>query len=150
MDMTPQEYQALVKARKTPSPLLKDTSLAFLTGGAICVMGQLLVNGYGALGLGQEGRHVVGIVEGFELVPGVAAGERVVAAGDAVEVGLAQVFEHAVDVTPRAFGGAGQEVLIGIVKQTLTVGVGEGVTEVEVGVVHQSTARSSTSKMRAA
>ena len=54
MDMTPQEYQALVKARKTPSPLLKDTSLAFLTGGAICVMGQLLVNGYGALGLGQE------------------------------------------------------------------------------------------------
>jgi len=54
MDMTPQEYQALVKARQTPSPLLKNTSLAFLTGGAICVMGQLLVNGYGALGLGQE------------------------------------------------------------------------------------------------
>ena len=54
MDMTPQEYQAYIKAKQTPSPLLKNTALAFLTGGAICVIGQLLVNGYGALGLGQE------------------------------------------------------------------------------------------------
>ena len=54
MDMTPQEYQAYIKAKQTPSPLLKNTALAFLTGGAICVIGQLLVNGYGALGLEQE------------------------------------------------------------------------------------------------
>lgn len=54
MDMTPKEYQAYV-ARKAPkSPVVRDTALAFLIGGAICVVGQLIRNGWMAAGLSQE------------------------------------------------------------------------------------------------
>ena len=37
MNMTPQEYQQYVKQKAPKSPLLKDTVLAFVVGGAICV-----------------------------------------------------------------------------------------------------------------
>lgn len=50
MDMTPQEYSAYLKRIAPPSPIVKDTSLAFLTGGAICALGQLIQNGFLALG----------------------------------------------------------------------------------------------------
>ena len=49
--MTPEEYQALVKRMAPRSPILQDTALAFLVGGAICVVGQLLSHWYGTLGL---------------------------------------------------------------------------------------------------
>lgn len=49
--MTPEEYQALVKRMAPRSPILRDTALAFLVGGAICVVGQLLSHWYGTLGL---------------------------------------------------------------------------------------------------
>ena len=51
MDMSPQEYQQYVKRKSPKSPLLKDTALAFLVGGAICALGQLIQNGYVSLGL---------------------------------------------------------------------------------------------------
>ena len=51
MDMTPQEYNAYLKSIAPRSPIVKDTSLAFLTGGAICALGQLIQNGFLALGL---------------------------------------------------------------------------------------------------
>lgn len=51
MDMTPQEYSAYLKRIAPPSPIVKDTFLAFLTGGAICALGQLIQNGFLALGL---------------------------------------------------------------------------------------------------
>ena len=51
MDMTPQEYSAYLKRIAPPSPIVKDTTLAFLTGGAICALGQLIQNGVLALGL---------------------------------------------------------------------------------------------------
>ena len=54
MDMSPQEYQAYVKQKSPKSPLLKDTALAFVIGGAICVIGQLIQNGWSAAGLTQE------------------------------------------------------------------------------------------------
>lgn len=54
MDMTPQEYQAYVKQKAPKSPLIKDMALAFVIGGAICVVGQLIQSGWGAAGLGQE------------------------------------------------------------------------------------------------
>ena len=44
MNMTPQEYQQYVKQKAPKSPLLKDTVLAFVVGGAICVVGQLILN----------------------------------------------------------------------------------------------------------
>jgi stage V sporulation protein AC len=54
MEMTPQEYQAYVKEKAPKSPLLKNMALAFLVGGAICVLGQLIQTGWGMIGLGQE------------------------------------------------------------------------------------------------
>ena len=51
MDMTPQEYQSYVKALAPKSPIVKDTALAFLVGGAICTLGQLIQNGFLSLGL---------------------------------------------------------------------------------------------------
>ena len=54
MDMTPQEYQAYVKKKEPKSPLLKDVLLAFLIGGAICTVGQLILNGWSAAGLSKE------------------------------------------------------------------------------------------------
>lgn len=49
--MTPEEYRALVKRRAPRSPVAKNTLLAFLTGGAICALGQLIRNGFTRLGL---------------------------------------------------------------------------------------------------
>ena len=54
MDMTPQEYSAYLKRIAPPSPIVKDPSLAFLTGGAICALGQLIQNGFLALGLSKS------------------------------------------------------------------------------------------------
>lgn len=54
MDMTPQEYSAYLKRIAPPSPIVKDTSLAFLSGGAICALGQLIQNGFLALGLSKS------------------------------------------------------------------------------------------------
>ena len=51
MDMTPQEYQDYVKQKAPKSPIIKDTALAFLVGGAICVLGQLILNDFLSLGL---------------------------------------------------------------------------------------------------
>ena len=54
MDMSPKEYQEYVKQKSKKSPIVKDTILAFLIGGAICVMGQLIRNGWTAYGLTAE------------------------------------------------------------------------------------------------
>lgn len=53
MDMTPQEYQEYIKEKAPKSPLGKNMALAFLVGGAICVVGQLLVDGFRRMGLTQ-------------------------------------------------------------------------------------------------
>ena len=54
MDMSPQEYQAYVKQKSKKSPIFKDVAMAFLVGGLICVLGQLIQNGWSAAGLGKE------------------------------------------------------------------------------------------------
>ena len=54
MNLTPEEYQALVKRRAPKSPIVKNTLLAFLSGGAICALGQLIRNGFSSLGLPPE------------------------------------------------------------------------------------------------
>lgn len=53
MDMTPKEYQTYVKRKAPKSPVARDTLLAFVTGGAICALGQVILNGYTSLGLDQ-------------------------------------------------------------------------------------------------
>ena len=54
MEMSPKEYQAYVHKKAKKSPIVKDTVLAFVIGGLICVIGQLIQNGWSAAGLGQE------------------------------------------------------------------------------------------------
>ena len=49
--MTPKEYDKLVKSMMPRSPIVKDCSFAFVIGGLICTLGQLLMNSYTALGL---------------------------------------------------------------------------------------------------
>ena len=51
MNMTPQEYQQYVKQRSPKSPIVKDTVIAFIVGGAICVIGQLIMNGFLSTGM---------------------------------------------------------------------------------------------------
>lgn len=54
MQMTNQEYGQLVNSLAKPSPMGKDLAFAFLVGGGICALGQLILAGYRALGLDQE------------------------------------------------------------------------------------------------
>ena len=54
MDMSPKEYQAYVKQKAKKSPIVKDVTFAFLIGGAICVLGQAITNGWSAAGLNKE------------------------------------------------------------------------------------------------
>ena len=54
MNMTPQAYQAYVKARQPRSPLFKNMVLAFVIGGGICVIAQLISNAFSAWGLNVE------------------------------------------------------------------------------------------------
>ena len=51
MEMSPQEYQQYVKQKSPKSPIFKDTALAFLVGGAICALAELIQNGYVSLGM---------------------------------------------------------------------------------------------------
>lgn len=54
MDMSPKDYQQYVKEKAAKSPVWKDTLLAFAIGGLICVIGQLIQNGWAAAGLSKE------------------------------------------------------------------------------------------------
>ena len=54
MKMTPKEYQKYVKAKSAKSPIWKNTAFAFVIGGIICMIGQLIQNGWSGLGLGKE------------------------------------------------------------------------------------------------
>ena len=54
MEMSKQEYQKYVKERAQSSPLVKDCLLAFAIGGGICVAGQLVMDGYTGLELGEN------------------------------------------------------------------------------------------------
>ena len=54
MDMTPREYQQYVQRKMKKSPLGKDVCLAFLVGGAICALGQAILDGWMSLGLPKE------------------------------------------------------------------------------------------------
>ena len=52
--MTEREYGKLVQDMAPKSPIVKDCIVAFLVGGLICVLGQLAMNGYTALGLEKQ------------------------------------------------------------------------------------------------
>ena len=52
--MTEKEYGRLVKDMSPKSPMWRDCLNAFWVGGLICLLGQIAMNGYMALGLNQE------------------------------------------------------------------------------------------------
>lgn len=52
--MTEREYGELVKSMAPKSPVVKDCVFAFLVGGFICTLGQLIMNIYKTLGLDRE------------------------------------------------------------------------------------------------
>lgn len=54
ISMTEKRYDELVKELSPKSPMLRDCLQAFAVGGAICVLGQIFVNWYTALGLEKE------------------------------------------------------------------------------------------------
>ena len=54
MNLSPKEYQQYVKQKQKKSPLLKNMVLAFIIGGLICVIGQLIMNGWTSAGLSKE------------------------------------------------------------------------------------------------
>ena len=52
--MTEKEYGKLVQSLAPKSPMWKDCLWAFLVGGLICTIGQMIMNGYLKLGLDEE------------------------------------------------------------------------------------------------
>ena len=54
MNMTPKEYNRYVARLAKKSPLGKDLLNSFLIGGLICVIGQLILNGFTALDLSEQ------------------------------------------------------------------------------------------------
>ena len=51
--MTEKEYGKLISSMAPKSPIVKDCFNAFWIGGLICTIGQLILNGYTALGLDE-------------------------------------------------------------------------------------------------
>ena len=49
--MTDKQYSKLVKEKMPKSPLARDCGWAFVFGGAICMLGQFIMNRYAAMGL---------------------------------------------------------------------------------------------------
>ena len=54
MQLSRQEYQEYVARLAEPSPILKNMALAFVTGGGICTLGQLIQNLWRAAGLAER------------------------------------------------------------------------------------------------
>ncbi len=52
--MTEKQYARLVKEMSPPSPIGRDCLNAFWIGGLICTLGQLIKNGYLALGMAEQ------------------------------------------------------------------------------------------------
>ena len=52
--MTEKEYEKLVQKTAPKSPMGKDCLNAFWIGGLICVLGQILTNTYGSMGLDKD------------------------------------------------------------------------------------------------
>ncbi len=52
--MTNNEYKKYVDKKTPNSTIIKDVLLAFVIGGIICIIGQLILDGYKYLGLDKE------------------------------------------------------------------------------------------------
>ena len=53
-DYTPQEYNEYVSQKSPKSRIVRDTAVAFLTGGAICLVAQIISNVLAGFGISGE------------------------------------------------------------------------------------------------
>ena len=60
---TPQQYDAMVQKASPHSPVLKNCLFAFLSGGAICTLGQALANTFMLLGLDLKDARTCGVYD---------------------------------------------------------------------------------------
>ncbi len=58
--MTPKSYQSMAEKRVLGSPIAKDCTLAFLAGGTLCALAQLVINWASGLGLDDANARMVG------------------------------------------------------------------------------------------
>ncbi|MBQ9963677.1 MAG: SpoVA/SpoVAEb family sporulation membrane protein [Clostridia bacterium] len=58
--MTPKSYQAMAEKRITGSPVAKDCTLAFLAGGTLCAVAQVIIDWAGKQGLDEQNARLVG------------------------------------------------------------------------------------------
>lgn len=134
------EYEAYVKT-KTPTHNLRFNMLkAFITGGIICIIGQLILNTLGGMGLEQEVSGtwtsiiLIGIsviLTGFNIYPKIAnwggAGAIVPITGFANSV-VSPAIEYAVEgavmgIGTRIFVIAGPVILYGVFTSWLLGGI---------------------------
>ena len=54
MNMSAEEYRQYVQKMQPRSPIVKDTALAFVIGGLICLLGQVILEFWKSRGLDQE------------------------------------------------------------------------------------------------
>jgi len=54
MDISKKNYKKMAEGISPPSPILKNCTIAFLVGGAICVLGQGIINFFEARGMEFE------------------------------------------------------------------------------------------------
>lgn len=54
MDISKKQYDEMVKKASPPSSVVRDCVLAFIIGGLICVIGQLVCNAYMAFNLQKD------------------------------------------------------------------------------------------------
>lgn len=62
MDMSNQEYSKYVNKKETPSPIWKNMIWAFVVGGAICTLGQALINLYKSFDLSETAAAIASSV----------------------------------------------------------------------------------------
>lgn len=62
MDMSNQEYSKYVNKKSKPSPIWKNMIWAFVVGGAICTLGQALINLYKSFDLSETAAAIASSV----------------------------------------------------------------------------------------
>ena len=134
METTPEKYQQYVRQKQKKSPLAKDLALAFLIGGLICVVGQLIQDGYAAAGLEQEDAATatsISLVFLSALLTGLNLYHRIARFGGAGTLVPITGFANAVayDIDTR-----GQELTLGTIAgdDTILVIPREGVSREEI------------------
>lgn len=82
-----------------------------------------------------------GIAKGLQLMPSIATHKLMVAAGDGIKLAGAQMLHHPVDIAIGALYHDGKDLLIALAQILYTLGVGHGVLEFEIVVVHNDDKR---------